>query len=379
MLALGGQRAVLQHHGTQNTAAGVAALQNNTTGSFNTAMGLGALKSNTVGNNNTANGINTLLFATASNNTADGANALQRTTTGIDETATGAQALVNNTTGNFNTAAGFSALAANTTGTLGTAVGVNALTHSNGSENTAVGVNTMYNNTSGSNNTALGYQAGFSLTTGGNNIDIGNLGVAAESNTIRIGTQGTQTKAFIAGISTAAVGGSAVVVSSTGQLGIVVSSARYKHDIHDMDAASSNLMKLRPVTFLYKEDPKGERQYGLIAEEVARLYPELVSYDADGKVVSVRYHELAPMLLNELQKQNKELKQQRDQLQSQRLDNRHQAEEIRNLSAQMTVVRVSTASELEAMRKQLLALQQAMRTGGGNEKLAAALPGTSIR
>jgi trimeric autotransporter adhesin len=104
----------------------------------------------------------------------------------------------------------------------------------------------MYSNTTGSNNIALGYRAGFSLTTGSSNVDIGNPGVAAESNTIRIGTQGTQTKAFIGGVCGSSVSGDAVVVSSTGQLGIVVSSARYKRDIRDMDAASGNLLKLRP-------------------------------------------------------------------------------------------------------------------------------------
>ena len=171
----------------------------------------------------------------------------------------------------------------------------------------------MFSNTTGSNNIALGYQAGLSLTTGSNNIDIGNLGVAAESNTIRIGTQGTQTATYIAGIFNSAASGDAVEVSSTGKLGIVVSSARYKRDIHDMDNASSNLLKLRPVTFVYKQDPQGERQYGLIAEEVARIYPELVVYGTDGKVVSMRYHELIPMLLNEAQKQAEQIEKQAEE------------------------------------------------------------------
>ena len=117
------------------------------------------------------------------------------------------------------------------------------------------------------------------MTTGANNIDIGNLGVAAESNTIRIGTQGTQTATYIAGIFNSSASGDAVEVSNTGQLGMVMSSARYKRDIHDMDEASSNLMKLRPVTFRYKDDPQGIKQYGLVAEEVEKLYPELVIYE----------------------------------------------------------------------------------------------------
>jgi len=126
------------------------------------------------------------------------------------------------------------------------------------------------------------------------------VGAAAESNAIRIGTQGTQTATFIAGVSGTAA---AVEVSSSGQLGIVMFSARYKRDIRDMGAASTALLKLRPVTFRYRNDPEGIRQYGLVAEEVARVYPGLVSRSADGKVELVNYLTLSAMLLNELQKQ----------------------------------------------------------------------------
>ena len=218
-------------------------------------------------------------------------------------------ALESNTTGVFNTAVGLKALLKNTTGTSNTAIGLTALSNnSSGISNTAVGVNALINNSTGGNNIALGVGAGAALTTGNNNIDIGNGGVAAEANTILIGHQGSQTATFIAGISGISVTGDAVVVSNTGQLGIVVSSARYKRDIHDMDAVSDNLMKLRPVTFRYKSDPTGTRQYGLIAEEVARMYPELVTIGADGRVESVHYHELIPMLLNEIQKQAEQIK-----------------------------------------------------------------------
>jgi hypothetical protein len=182
----------------------------------------------------------------------------------------------------------------------------------------------LANNTTGQSNIGVGPAGGFNLTTGSNNIDIGNVGAAAESKTIRIGTQGIQTRAFIAGISGTLVSGSAVVVSSTGQMGIVVSSARFKRDIHDMGATSEALMKLRPITFRYKQDRQGERQYGLIAEEVAQFYPELVNYDTDGKVISVRYYELVPMLLNEAQLQAKQIQDQTDQ-------NRRLSAEVRQL------------------------------------------------
>jgi hypothetical protein len=188
---------------------------------------------------------------------------------------------------------------------LGTAAGVNALLkNTTGQENTAIGVDdALLGNTTGNNNIAVGYKAGNNLSTGSNNVDIGNLGAAGDANTIRIGTQGTQTATYIAGIFNSSASGGAVEVSSTGKLGMLLSSARYKRDIHDMDTASSKLLKLRPVTFVYKRDPQGERQYGLIAEEVAKVYPELVIYGTDSKVVSIRYHELIPMLLNATQKQ----------------------------------------------------------------------------
>jgi hypothetical protein len=206
----------------------------------------------------------------------------------------------------------------------------------------------MFQNTTGNNNIALGYQAGFSLTTGSNNVDLGNIGIAAESNTIRIGKQGTQSATFIAGISGSPVAGDAVVVSSTGKLGIVVSSARYKRDIRDMGSSSEALLKLRPVTFLYKDDPSQQRQYGLIAEEVARVYPSLISHDADGKVFTVHYHELVPMLLNEVQKQ---------------------AQEIRRLNAKVAEDQTESAS----LEQRVSALERTMAVRDQNKTLAAAL------
>ena len=146
------------------------------------------------------------------------------------------------------------------------------------------------------------------------NIEIGSAGTSDESNTIRIGTQGTQSATFIAGISGTTVSGADVVVSSTGQLGIATSSARYKRDIHDIGGASAALMRLRPVSFRYKNDPDETLQYGLVAEEVARVYPELVTHGNNGEIQSVRYLEFAALLLNELQKQSQELAAQRREI-----------------------------------------------------------------
>ena len=232
---------------------------------------------------------------------------------GNENTAIGAITLQVNTTGSDNTATGWSALNSNTVGANNTATGFNALAGNNtGDNNTATGFNALAGNNTGSNNIALGYNAGSDLTdSDSNNIDIGSAGVANDSGTIRIGIPGQQSQAFIQGVFTKSVGnrGTEVYISNTGQLGTKKSSARYKRDIHDMGDASAKLMKLRPVTFRYKDDPDGTRQFGLVAEEVARVYPELVVRDADGKVESVQYSELTGMLLNEVQKQAKEGKQ----------------------------------------------------------------------
>src|SRR5262249_26425473 len=195
-------------------------------------------------------------------------------------------ALFDNTSGNYNIANGQGALRFNKTG----------------ENNVALGSYGLFSNTSGRNNIAVGTAAGQNLTTGNNNIDIGNIGVAAEANTIRVGRQGTQTRTFIAGISGVPITGTTVVVNSSGQLGVATSASRFKRNISTIGGSSSALMKLRPVTFIYKNDPSNTRQYGLIAEEVRQVYPELVTYDAQGKLESVRYEQLIAMLLNELQK-----------------------------------------------------------------------------
>jgi hypothetical protein len=282
------------------------ALYSNTTGDYNTASSADALYSNTTGTDNTASGFLALEANTVGSfNTASGTYALLSNATGNDNTASGAGALYLNATGDYNTASGFQALYSNATGNNNTASGVNALyDNTTGSQNTASGKGAMQSSTSGSNNIAEGFQAGYNLTTGDDNIDIGNKGVAAESNTIRIGTSPTQNATYVAGVATAKVTGSAVYVTSTGQLGVLASSERFKTAIAPMGSDTTKLEQLRPVSFKLKSDATGTRQYGLIAEEVAKVYPELVIRDQNGRIVGVRYEELAPMLLNEMKKRN---------------------------------------------------------------------------
>ncbi len=275
-----------------NTATGYAALYNNTSGAANTANGYQALYSNTVGGSNTATGYAALYSNTSGGNTATGFEALYSNTTGGDNTATGFEALVSNTTGGNNIANGFQALFNNTTG----------------SNNTADGLNALYSNTTGNSNIALGISAGANLTTGSNNIDIFDGGVADEANTIRIGTEGTQTATFIAGVSGATIaGGVGVIVDANGNLGTTTSSERFKDEIKPMDKASEAILALKPVTFRYKKDldPEGIPQFGLVAEQVEQVNPDLVARDAKGEVYAVRYEALNAMLLNEFLKEHR--------------------------------------------------------------------------
>src|SRR6478672_11398586 len=295
--------------GANNTAIGQAALFTNTTGSNNTANGTDALADNTTGSFNTANGFTALFHNTTGiENTADGFLALFANTTGNFNTANGAAALQNNTAGSNNTAAGTQALSRNITGINNTADGVNALFgNTTGNNNTATGEAALFRNTTGSSNIAVGVNAGSNLTTGNNNIHIGNVGVAAEANTIRVGVQGTQRRTFIAGISGVAVAGSAVVANANGQLGIAASSERFKDEIKPMDKASEAILALQPMTFYYKKeiDPTRTSQFGLVAEDVEKVNPVLVMRDEQGKPYGVRYDKVNAMLLNEFLKEHR--------------------------------------------------------------------------
>ena len=299
--------------GFANTAIGFDALFSNTTGSFNTANGFDALVSNTTGNNNTANG-GAALFnnTTGGNNTANGVSALVRNTTGSENTAVGASALANNTESFANTAVGFEAALNTTVADGNTALGWHALyTNSSGFNNVAIGHDALALNT-GHANTALGTGAGANLTDGVNNIDIGHevFGVAGESGTIRIGLQGTQTATFIAGIlGTPIRSGMPVSINASGQLGVRPSAARFKEAIKPMDKASEAILALKPVTFHYKKelDRDGVPEFGLVAEDVAKVNPDLVVRDAEGKIYTVRYDAVNAMLLNEFLKAHRKV------------------------------------------------------------------------
>jgi len=293
----------------ENTAEGEDALFSLTTGVNNTAIGFHALYTNTTGNANTATGNIALSNNTDGfQNTATGSFALQFNTTGWNNTATGHQTLLNNTPGDDNTADGAFALFHNTGGFKNTADGDVALfDNTTGSNNTASGFNALGANTSGSNNIAVGATAGINLTIGSNNIYVGNVGGGpGESARIRSGTQGTQTATYIAGISGAAVTGNQVVINSNGKLGVTASSARFKEKIQPMDKASESILALQPVTFRYKKelDPEGIPQFGLVAEDVERVAPDLVARDDQGKPYTVRYEAVNAMLLNEFLKEH---------------------------------------------------------------------------
>jgi len=302
--------------GVANTGVGWYSLFSNTDGGYNTAVGAGTLLFNIgdqttfEGVDNTAVGAAALLFnTTGTDNTATGVAALLNNT-GSNNTATGAFALSNNTIGNLNTATGLGALLNNTTGLGNTAEGGDALvSNTTGSGNTAIGEGALSSNTIGNGNVAVGAFAGHDLTTGDQNIVIGNPNaVAGESNTIRIGGSLSQTRAFIAGIRGVATGNNDavnVVIDSDGQLGTVSSSRRFKKEIKPMDTASEAILALKPVTFHYKSDKTNRSEFGLIAEEVAQVNPDLVVRDKNGEIYTVRYEAVNAMLLNEFLKEHR--------------------------------------------------------------------------
>ena len=325
-------------------------------------LGVGAGASDVAGHgvNNTFSG-----YLSGSSNTTGYANAFyggfsgSSNTTGFQNTFVGAIAGLRNTTGAANTFYGYQTGTSNTTGLANTFSGWQAgYSNTTGSDNTFSGGNAGINNATGSDNTFLGLNAGLNNTTGSSDIYIGNEGPTSgtESNTIRIGGNplyGPQTAAYILGIyGSTSSGGIPVYVNSNGQLGTSSSSLRFKEQVRDMGDSSNALMKLRPVTFLYKpEYANGERtlQYGLIAEEVAKVYPDLVAYDNDGKPYTVRYQYLATMLLNEVQKQYHHTEAQAELIKAQQreIEDLKQQLQVQNATLQQRLSRLEALARVE--------------------------------
>jgi len=249
-----------------NASYGKGALPGNTMGDFNSAFGVDALEVNSTGNQNTAIGVE----------------ALHHNTTGNNNTANGVQALDANTIGTQNTAVGYQALGANTTGT----------------QNTAVGERALLQDTTGSQNVAVGPFAGFNVSTASNVICIG-------ANVMGDDVSGSCFIGNIRGKQTQNADAIPVLIDSAGQLGTISSSARFKKEIEPMNKASESILALKPVTFHYKSDKRDTPQFGLIAEEVAKVNPDLVVHDRNGEIYTVRYDAVNAMLLNEFLKEHR--------------------------------------------------------------------------
>ena len=345
-----------------NTAEGQNALFSLTTGVANTAIGWYSLWSNTDGSYNTGVGAGTLLFnvgdqatGDGTQNTAIGAAALLFNTTGLANTATGVTALLNNIEGNGNTANGWGALSNNNgnppDGSANTAVGAGALfSNTTGDSNTAIGLNALVNNTTGSGNTAVGVRALDHNTSGSLNIALGvNAGhdVVAAQNVICIGLNvfgaDVGDSCFIGNIfGETSASGAAVYVNSNHRLGTLTSSSRFKDDIKPMERVSEALFALKPVTFHYKKeiDPAGMQQFGLVAEQVEKVNPDLVVRDQEGKPYSVRYEQVNAMLLNEFLKEHRTVQEQKatiaelkSTVEKQEVTNAQQQKQIEALAA----------------------------------------------
>jgi Chaperone of endosialidase len=311
-----------------NTAEGQNALFNLTTGSANTAVGWFSLWGNTQASFNTATGAGALLFNTADNNAAFGGAALLFNTTGFNNTAVGAAALLNNNLGIDNTALGANALFSNSASSgdtatggpssVNTAVGSNALfSNTTGAGNTVIGAGALDSNTIGNTNTAIGIGTLSQTSTGSLNIALGGFAggnVFTANNVIAIGLPGENedNRCYIGQIRGVTVGnadGINVIIDSDGQLGTINSSRRFKKDVKPMDQTSEAILALKPVMFHYKKcDTKTQpSQFGLIAEDVAEVNPDLIVRDADGQPLSVRYDAVNAMLLNEFLKEHRKV------------------------------------------------------------------------
>jgi hypothetical protein len=355
-----------------NTAEGQAALFSLTTGTGNTAIGFKALFRNTTGFSNTANG-NGALFSntTGEGNTAVGIDALIFNTTGVANVAVGAGALLANTNSASNTAVGTNALEANTTGSENTAIGDEVLTISNGTNNSALGHFALFRNTGGNFNTAVGDEALFSNTTGSLNIAIGRESggsITTADNAICIGSNlpgaNVSNSCFIGnirGVATTSADAIPVLIDSAGQLGTASSSRRFKREIKPMNQTSESILALKPVTFNYRSDKKSTPQFGLIAEEVAEVNPDLVVRDKNGEIYTVRYDAVNAMLLNEFLKEHRRVEEQQATITDLQKDfqavNAEQQKQIELLHAQLQ----EQAGQIQNVRAQIEMTKPASR------------------
>jgi len=373
--------------GVANTAVGWLSLKGVTTGNFNTGLGAGTLVLNT-GDENTAIGTAALLLNSANGNTAVGSRALLNNTTGGTlaniatfgvgpNVAVGQQALESNTVSGSNTAIGYQALHSFVSGGFGieqlglnTAVGFQALANSTGIQNTALGNQALFNNTEGFANTAVGLQALFNNTAGIGNVGCGPFalygnttgsynvsvgisagdGVITANHVICIGTDvvgaNVDHSCYIGEIWAQPGGSQAVFVGADGKLGAQVSSRRFKEEIKQMDEASRALFALTPVSFRYKKeiDPTGRAQFGLVAEDVAKVSPDLVISDKEGKPYTVRYDQVNAMLLNEFLKEHKAFVEEQRKVQEQGTTIARLEQQVEALTAGLQ--KVSTQLEL---------------------------------
>ncbi len=345
-----GQAALLSlTTGGFNTAVGLLSLRSLTEGSFNTGIGAGTLIAS-MGSENTATGAGALLSNTIGNyNTANGVFALFSNTQGFAQTAIGDRALFSNTTGDFNTAVGYQALNRNIDGNANTANGLSALlNNTTGNGNTSHGYRALVENTTGSGNTAVGASALTANTTGSSNIALGStagINVVSASNVICIGAQvsgaNVSNSCYIGQIfGVTSSGGTAVFINGSGKLGTTTSSRRFKEEIKPMERASEALFALKPVTFRYKKDLDSARtpQFGLVAEDVEKVDPDLVVRDKEGKPYSVRYEQVNAMLLNEFLKEHRRNEEQQATIARQQKQIEVLVAGLQKVSAQLEVI-----------------------------------------
>jgi hypothetical protein len=342
-----------------NTAEGSNALKNLTTGVGNAAVGWFSLFSNTDGSFNTALGAGTLLFNIGDpntglgiQNTGIGALALFSNATGSQNTATGALALLSNTTGVGNLANGHSALYSNTTGFFNSATGADSLANNTiGAYNTANGYQALGSNTTGYFNTALGHAAGANIITGQNNVCIGAM---------VYGVDGVNDTTWIGNVYDSVTTARQVYVNADNKIGTLSSSRRFKHDIQAMDRSSETLFALKPVTFRYKEDVDRSQalSFGLIAEDVAEVSPELITRDEKGKPQTVRYEAVNAMLLNEFLKEHRKMEQQAREVR----EDKTMIAELKSTIAQQKIEFQSAIAALSARMKEQDAKLQRVST-----------------